>query len=181
MALTLKQKAKLVFYGAEAIWIAGSTLHMQWERNSYFTEARSLADSIGKPLINIGCGDYNPNLFPRALAESDLNIDVVPQDVPNFKLIDSIYDMPFRDREFGVAFASHVLEHVGNPREAIREIKRIADHYYLLVPAWWNSAGLFWPEHKWIFPNGIEGEPVPINAPLNLILLGAVNLAVFIW
>jgi ubiquinone/menaquinone biosynthesis C-methylase UbiE len=45
--------------------------------------------------------------------------------------------LPFRDREFDVAFSNSVIEHVGSPeRQAMfaREVQRVAKHYWVQTP-----------------------------------------------
>lgn len=45
--------------------------------------------------------------------------------MPDVDIICDITNLPFPDQSFDVVFASHVLEHVSNDRQALVEIKRI--------------------------------------------------------
>lgn len=47
--------------------------------------------------------------------------------------LDDIY-LPFADKEFDVAFASHVLEHIVKWEESLAEWQRIADHVIVVIP-----------------------------------------------
>ena len=82
-----------------------------------------------------------------------INADIVRHaELPNFVLIDNIYDLPFRDGEFENVFCSHVMEHVGDPDAFYRELKRVGRRVVILLPPLWDiGAALNVFEHKWIF------------------------------
>lgn len=121
------------------------------ERGLSARNARSLADNLGKPLLNAGCGGEAWHFSADGISlKCDVNMDIVPRNVPNFVLGD-VQDMyMFSDKQFGVAFCSHTLEHVNDPQRAIQELHRVADHVIILTPGWWDVATYFNPDHKWV-------------------------------
>lgn len=48
------------------------------ERDFIFNQARQTANKLGKSLLNAGCGWR----YKLAIEESDVNLDMVPRDVP---------------------------------------------------------------------------------------------------
>ncbi len=108
-----------------------------------FRSARKRAQLARKPLLNVGCKAVYTGL-------SDVNLDIVPRDVPNFTLGD-VQDMGmFEDKQFAAAFASHVLEHVPDPEAALRELNRVADRVYIVTPLPIFPWTWLHPEHRWI-------------------------------
>ena len=113
-------------------------------RQPIFEMAKGIAASLGKPLLNAGCG-YS------FVEESDVNLDITPRNVPRFVQGD-IQDLSmFEDKRFGAAYASHVLEHVDDPDLASRELQRVADHVFIVTPFPIFPTAWFPLEHKWIF------------------------------
>lgn len=108
-----------------------------------FNEARKAARRTGKPLLNAGCNTAYTE-------ESDVNLDLVPRKAPRF-IRGDIQDLYiFRDKQFGAAYASHVLEHVEHPEIALRELHRVADNVFVITPLpLWPWAWLY-PGHKWV-------------------------------
>ena len=107
-------------------------------------EAKEVAGKSGKPLLNAGCGSAYAEL-------SDVNLDIDRKAVPNFVLGDIQNMWMFRNKQFGAAYASHVIEHVEKPEAALRELTRVAEEVFVITPLpIWPSAWLD-PDHKWIF------------------------------
>lgn len=71
-------------------------------------------------VLDIGCGFLNCHyLVPNALhcdVQKAVFVDVVCD----------IQNLPFRDNSFESVYAFHVLEHVDNPVQALRELVRVA-------------------------------------------------------
>jgi ubiquinone/menaquinone biosynthesis C-methylase UbiE len=44
------------------------------------------------------------------------------------------YEIPYSDKEFDMAYCSHVLEHVEHPRILLRELKRVSNYQVFEVP-----------------------------------------------
>ena len=121
------------------------------ERARVFSQARAKAQEMRKPLLNAGCGALKPiGGFPRAILESDVNLDVTPQDVPRFAL-GSIEDIPYPDKYFGAVFCCHALEHIEDLDAGLRELHRVGDYLYVIVPrAIWPNSWLL-PAHRRVF------------------------------
>ncbi len=109
-----------------------------------FREARRAARSVKKPLLNAGCKLH----YTR---QSDVNLDIVPRNVPRFVRGDIQNMHMFRDKQFGAVYASHVLEHVENPDAALCELQRVADHVFVITPLPIYPWAWLHPEHRWIF------------------------------
>lgn len=109
-----------------------------------FREAKRAARVAGKPLLNVGC----KRVYTDA---SDVNLDIVQREVPHFIRGDIQNLEMFDYREFGAAFASHVLEHVDDPDIAMSELHRVAENVFIITPLpVWPWAWLY-PGHKWVF------------------------------
>jgi len=94
--------------------------------------------------LNICCGKtdgggVNADIFQHA-------------DVPNFRLVDDIYHLPFEDKTFDTVLCAHTAEHVDDPQAFAHELERVGHHVtYVMPPLWDLSAVLNVLEHKWIF------------------------------
>jgi hypothetical protein len=132
----------------------------QRERDLVFDEAKATANRLNKPLLNAGCGFK----YWRAIMESAVNMDAVPQDVPNF-VLGSIEDMSmFYDKQFGSVFCAHVLEHVNNLEKAKAELERVADYQFIITPSPLFLSSWLLPEHIRVF-NDTEGMSVLAEIP----------------
>jgi ubiquinone/menaquinone biosynthesis C-methylase UbiE len=82
-----------------------------------------------------------------------INADIVKHDeVPNFRLIDDIYRLPFADGEFESVLCSHTIEHVDDPERLDRELRRVGREVMYVLPPLWDLAAAFNVfEHRWIF------------------------------
>ena len=94
--------------------------------------------------LNICCGKTDGG---------GLNVDIVKhKDLPRFKQIDTIYELPFQDGEFGTVLCSHTIEHVDDPKRFYAELQRVGKQVTIVVPPLYDlSAVLNFLEHKWIF------------------------------
>lgn len=93
--------------------------------------------------LNICCGNTNGG---------GINADIVKRDVPNFALVDDIYNLPFKDGQFERTLCSHTMEHVEQPERFFEELKRISKDVVLLVPPLWDILAMAeFKEHKWQF------------------------------
>lgn len=116
-----------------------------------FNYAKSLAGEKG--IINLGATGYM--MFDRTqsqiIAESlevVANLDIVPDGMPNFMQWDIEEGLPFADKAFDVAFASHVLEHLDDWEFALSEATRVADHVVVVLPHPFSPGGWLVPAHK---------------------------------
>lgn len=108
-----------------------------------FNLAKKAARKAGKPLLNAGCGSKFTDV-------SDVNLDIVPREVPHFVNGDIQKLSLFEDKQFGAVYASHVVEHVEDVDTALQELDRVAETVYVITPfPLWPSAWIY-PGHKWI-------------------------------
>ena len=114
---------------------------------------------LRKPILNAGCGHS---------VLGDINLDIIPRNAPNFVLGDVQDLSQFKDKMFSSAICSHVLEHVDDPDKATRELHRVADNVFIIVPELYEMGAWFWHEHKWVF---YGDKKMPINGALNIAVL----------
>jgi len=79
--------------------------------------------------LNICCGNTSCEGF---------NADIIRRDVPRFVLIKNIYKLPFKDKQFKNIICSHTLEHVEDPIEFFKELRRMSENVVILVPPLWD-------------------------------------------
>lgn len=74
----------------------------------------------------------------------------------------SVEALPFDDGAFDVVVCRHVLEHVGDPEAACRELARVAARGYIETPSRINEIMHGYPNHVWMVSNdgdGLRFEP----------------------
>lgn len=132
--------------------LALGAIHFGVTKNAAFAEALFL--SSGKGIINIGSGAHRTQ-WAREVAENPntlVNIDIIFDSTPSFLQLDlESSPLPFSDKQFGCAFASHVLEHLDNWEFALAEMVRVADYIVLVLPSPIYGSGRFCSEHKQFF------------------------------
>jgi SAM-dependent methyltransferase len=121
---------------------------LQWRRLGAFDKARNLQSLLGsaavESVLEVGCGT---GAVLAAVAESGVGKSHVGVDLadPNShrdpqaqQLRLERFDgktLPFPDRSFDLVFASHVIEHVPEPRATLAEMARVAKAWmYIEVP-----------------------------------------------
>lgn len=78
-------------------------------------------------VLDIGCGSNKSYIFrPYSKANIFLDIESPSKKIENF-IVGDISHTPFRDTVFEEVYCSHVLEHINNPLDALRELIRICD------------------------------------------------------
>ncbi len=94
--------------------------------------------------LNICCGKTGAG---------KINADIIRHaQIPNFVLIDDIYQLPFADRQFKKVLCSHTIEHVEQPELFFRELCRVGESVTIVLPPLWDLFAAFnFLEHKWIF------------------------------
>lgn len=110
--------------------------------------ARSLY--IDKGIINLGAGCSRTG-FSEAVCELPevvFNVDLVGDCSKCITINLEETPLPFNDRQFDVAFASHVLEHLENWEQALNEWTRIADYVVIVLPNPLSISGWIHPAHK---------------------------------
>lgn len=110
-----------------------------------------------KGIANFGATGSGVRWACRKIAQSPaikVNVDIKADDTPKF-LHHNLEQMPypFGDKEFNVAFCSHILEHLENWEGALNEWRRIADNVVLVLPYPYLHGWLS-PDHKQHFTAG---------------------------
>lgn len=135
-------------------------------RNAAAAAARRYADSTGKPLLNIGAGTDGTSLFGDTLY-GDVNVDLAGRrdvghgtaGVVTYADAQDLSD--FKDGQFGAVLASHILEHLPDPRKAISEWLRVTgcdqSALFVVTPSWWAPHTWLHPSHLWYFSDGAGG------------------------
>jgi 2-polyprenyl-3-methyl-5-hydroxy-6-metoxy-1,4-benzoquinol methylase len=112
---------------------------------------RSLDELIGRAapasIVDVGCGEGVlvqkwAKRFPQArlvgldLEAPDIQAGWAQHEAPNLEYrINKAENLPFADREFDVASAIEVLEHVPDPEHTVAEMARVASgHLIVSVP-----------------------------------------------
>ncbi len=118
------------------------------ERHNLFNQSRKYCDSVGKQLLRVG---IRRSFLEPPNGDVTLDIDPVVENIPGGICADERY-MPFEDKEFGVAFNEHTLEHLRSAEDvelAVNECVRVADRAVLLAPSPYSIyASLFCPSHN---------------------------------
>jgi ubiquinone/menaquinone biosynthesis C-methylase UbiE len=94
--------------------------------------------------LNICCGQTDGG---------GINVDIVEQkNVPNFRLIEDIYSLPFEDGEFDTVLCSHTIEHVEFPKKFFKELDRVGNQVTIVIPPFYDiTAALNVFEHRYLF------------------------------
>jgi SAM-dependent methyltransferase len=94
--------------------------------------------------LNICCGQTDGK---------GINADIVPQkNIPNFHLIEDIYHLPFKTGQFNNVLCSHTIEHVDDPGQFFKELKRVGKKVTIVIPPLYDiTAALNIFEHQYIF------------------------------
>ncbi len=112
-------------------------------------------------MLDIGSGNQ-PCRFATVLA--DMNVDDNRQrsdhglkrdDRPFYQC--NVESLPFKDKQFDYVIASHVMEHVNDPRKACMELQRVARKGYIETPSPFLEQGYWvatdgkshWEWHQW--------------------------------
>lgn len=132
------------------------------ERHREYAKASEYAGSVGKPLLVVG-GPYGVGFLRSGFLRSpahgfgDVCMDIDPmacRGAPE-AIRGSILDIPYPDKYFGAAFASHVLEHMATVDIAVSaydELSRVADRVFIATPRRLNVLAQFNPNHHlWVW------------------------------
>jgi len=126
---------------------AGMITRQIGERIRYYKEARAYADTVGKPLLNIGM-----QRAPWQMPNGDVTVDLDPKvlTIPGGVMTDE-RDMPFGDKEFAIVVNSHTLEHLPDAQsveQAVNECLRVADKAIIICPSPYELiSNMFCPGH----------------------------------
>jgi len=97
--------------------------------------------------------DWDLNICSGKTDGGALNVDIIKHtELPNFKKIKNIYNLPYPDNHFEYVLSSHTIEHVQDPLKFYNELRRVGKNVKIIVPPLWDlSAAFNILEHKWIF------------------------------
>ena len=105
-------------------------------------------------VLDVGSG-HNPHPRAEVLLESRLEDDTDRSGAPVRNPLDprlvmgDALAMPFPDKAFDYAIASHVAEHVADPVALCRELSRVARRGYVETPGWFGDVLLREDYHVW--------------------------------
>ena len=125
-----------------------SERELEWRRLGAADKSRSLLALLaGRPVksvLEVGCGTgaVLAAVARQGIGSVHCGADMADpeshRDAEASALDLAVYDgvtLPFADRHFDLVFASHVVEHVPDPRALVREMSRVAKNcIYLEVP-----------------------------------------------
>lgn len=119
--------------------------------------ARSYADRVGKPLLNIGAGVPAQSLSALVVGPrlwGDVNLDkAAPRSTPHGPKTVSYgdaYDLrEWPDGHFGAVVSHGVLETLERPDLALLEWRRVADKVFVVVPPMWMPHVWLDPSRRW--------------------------------
>lgn len=104
-------------------------------------------------LLDAGAGNCkHKSFFPRARY---VGLDLSPPRKRRYGEIEiggNLYNLPFRENSFDASLNVEVLEHLKEPKEALREIFRVlkpGGKLFLIAPQAWEEHGV--PEDYWRF------------------------------
>src|SRR6056297_2061140 len=118
----------------------------------YFKISNVISYNISKKKI-LESRSWDLNICCGKTDGGGVNADIYKHtDVPNFRLIDDIYNLPFSDNQFQNVLCSHTMEHVEEPHKFFKELQRVSKKVTVVVPPLYDiTAVLNFFEHKWIF------------------------------
>lgn len=91
--------------------------------------------------LNLGCGEFKK--------EGYINVDYYAVSEPDVRHDLNKFPYPFNDNEFELIEADHLLEHLDEPFEVMKELHRISkDNGLIIIKVPHFSRGFTHPEHK---------------------------------
>ena len=133
-------------------------------KNRQIRMALSFTHKQHKPLLVAG-GPWGGRSLRRlvkmpAHIMGDVSIDICRGAVeghPN-GIVATVTKLPFPDKIFGAALASHLLEHLNSSKEAkqaLAELQRVADSVFIAYPTRQSLAAWIIPDHHlWVWQKG---------------------------
>jgi ubiquinone/menaquinone biosynthesis C-methylase UbiE len=116
----------------------------QWRRICAKDKARNIAALVaGYPvqtILDVGCGTgaVLDELSKANVGLRHVGVDVADPELHSETALELMhYDgeaLPFNDNSFDLVYASHVLEHVLEPRKFLAELQRVGNLVYIEVP-----------------------------------------------
>jgi len=95
-------------------------------------------------ILDIGSGTEETD-FPLK-QENVIHADI-DRKAYDLEILCDVHYLPFKEESFTLVFASHIVEHLINPLEAIKNLKRVAkDPVIIKIP---NASFHLWEESKY--------------------------------
>ena len=138
---------------------AREQMFARFARTVPFDERTTVIDVGVTPDQDLADSNFFERLYPypaRLTATSIEDAAFLEQRYPGLRFVRTDgARLPFAEGEFGIAFSSAVLEHVGDrsaQRQFVREICRVADRFYITTPNRWFPVELhtFLPLLHWL-------------------------------
>jgi hypothetical protein len=134
------------------------------QKNKRYEAAVAYARKSGKPLLIAG-GPWSNRGIRRWLnmpahGYGDVCFDIERRAFEGHPcgLIADVTQIPFSDKAFGAAFASHLLEHmptIGDAKRALEELNRVAKVVFIAYPSRQSiGAWLHRGHHLWVWQKG---------------------------
>jgi len=135
------------------------------DKSRKFREASGFAAEQGKPLLVVGGAwgiSRRRRFFKVGMAHGQgdvcLDIDARAFEGSPCGVVADVRHIPFADKSFGAAFASHLLEHLpttNDAKRALDELNRVAEGIFLVYPYRQSIAGWIIPDHHlWVWQKG---------------------------
>jgi hypothetical protein len=134
------------------------------DKNKKYKAARAYALERNKPLLVAGgpWGNKRIRHWLKMPAHSNGNVclDVDRRAIDGHPkgVIADVTHIPFSDKSFGAAFASHLLEHLpttDDAKKALAELNRVAEAVFIAYPSRQSIAGWVIPDHHlWVWQKG---------------------------
>lgn len=145
-------------------WQIGVWLNETRDKRRKYKAACAYAREKSKPLLIAG-GPWGTKPARRwfnmpAHGNGDVCLDIDYRAIEGHPcgLIATVTHIPFAEKSFGAAFASHLLEHlptVAEARKALDELNRVADAVYIISPSRQSFGGwLTNGHHLWVWQKG---------------------------
>jgi hypothetical protein len=142
-----------------AVWL-GETR----DKNRKYKAASAYAQERNKLLLVAG-GPWGTKQTRRLLnmpahgsGNVCLDINRCAIDGHPYGVIANVTHIPFSDKSFGAAFASHLLEHlpdVDSAEKALAELSRVAEAVFIVSPSRQSIAAWVIPDHHlWVWQKG---------------------------
>jgi ubiquinone/menaquinone biosynthesis C-methylase UbiE len=126
-------------------------------RNKRCDIIKSYLNADCRSVLDIGCRDL---YFKQKLEDQyDITIADINPINANMKQED-VQNLSFKDNEFDIILCQQVLEHIPNPVQAMRELKRVAKRQLVISvpnePVFSNlRLGIWEKEHLWAVTNQV--------------------------
>jgi hypothetical protein len=134
------------------------------DKNQKYQAATAHAEKNNKPLLVV-CGPWGTKPFRHwfnkpAHGFGDVCLDINRRAIDGHPcaVVANVTHIPFADKCFGAAFASHLLEHLpttDDAKKALDELNRVAESVFIVYPSKQSIAGwVIADHHLWVWQKG---------------------------